>query len=126
MSLKWLDTAYQFESEPSGGGEDPPPAEPVVEPVAEPAPEPAAEPPPAEPAEPPPELPDDGGEPPEPKAEPTPTPAAAVGVPKAFDGLFNPPAPAAQPRPATRTGENSTRYASRQTSWPRRSRCARS
>lgn len=95
MSKKWLDTAYQFDGEPSGGGGDPPPAEPVVEPVTEPPAEPAVEPPPAEPAEPPPEPPEEGSEPPEPKVEPP--PAAAIGVPKAFDGLFNPPAPAAQP-----------------------------
>lgn len=71
MDEKWLKTAYQFEGEPSGGGE--------------PAPTPP-EPSPPEPG---------GGEPPEPSpgGPPEPTPAGPVTKPAAFDQLFAPPEP---------------------------------
>lgn len=87
MDWKWLDRAYQFDGEPSGGGgDDPPPAPAPPDPTP-----PPAEPPPG----PPPEPVGDGDTPVVDPATP-PTPSGPVALPKGLGGLFSPP-PATPP-----------------------------
>ena len=80
MDMKWIDRAYQFDEDPSGGGGGEPAPEPSPEPTPEPTPEPSPEP-----------SPDPGGEP---TPEPTPT---HVNMPEGLGGLFEPAPPAAGP-----------------------------
>lgn len=72
MDWKWLERAYQFDGEPSGGGGEGPDPEPAAEPAGDPAPEPAPEPEPSD--DPNAGVTGDAIQDPEPTPEPTPDP----------------------------------------------------
>jgi len=87
MDWKWIDRAYQFDEEPSGGGmgDDLPQADDNVEILTEPTSADDVKADDAGEGAPPPDV------KPEPGPEPKPEPPAAVTMPEDFDKLFQPP-----------------------------------
>jgi len=99
MDWKWLERAYQFDGEPSGGGGEGPDPEPAAEPAGDPAPEPAPEPEPSD--DPNAGVTGDAMQDPEPTPEPTPDPEPEpaieyepIAMPDDLGKMFDPPAPA--------------------------------